>query len=113
MAIDLVKIPEGYELIGYGKPEVGESYVSLAGPVVHITQPYYNDNFRAMIVKKVQWEPKEREPYYYIASHGTIHRTTHNHLTQDNKTRVAVGNCFPTKELAKEAAVKIKTLLAQ
>jgi hypothetical protein len=57
--------------------------------------------------EKYKWEPKMGETYYFIDTLGEVSYTRNNTLNLD-PTRIKYGNCFPTKERAKEAAEKLK-----
>jgi hypothetical protein len=57
--------------------------------------------------EKYKWEPKMGETYYFIDTLGEVSCTRNNTLNLD-PTRIKYGNCFSTKEQAKEAAEKLK-----
>lgn len=55
------------------------------------------------------WEPKEREPYYYVENNGeTLGDCNSNH--QVDKDRICLGNCFKTQEEAKHMVEKLKVI---
>jgi hypothetical protein len=57
--------------------------------------------------EEYKWQPKMGETYYFIDTLGEVSCTRNNTLNLD-PTRIKYGNCFPTKERAKEAAEKLK-----
>lgn len=55
------------------------------------------------------WEPKEREPYYYVGSYGEVFGDCNkNHRIDEG--RIYLGNCFKTKEEAEHIVEKLKVI---
>ena len=55
------------------------------------------------------WEPKEREPYYYVDSNGEVLGDCNSNHRVD-KDRICLGNCFKTKEEADHMVEKLKVI---
>ena len=61
------------------------------------------ESLKSKTIENDIWQPKENETYFYITSAFTIDETT-NELTDLDKHTIEAGNCFKTKEDAKEYA---------
>lgn len=49
-----------------------------------------------------RWRPKRGEEYYYIHNYGNIDTTSFCPAHKGDESKVAMGNCFKTKEEAKD-----------
>ena len=62
-----------------------------------------------VVEKSTAWEPKEREPYYYVGSNGEVLGDCNsNH--QIDEGRINLGNCFKTKEEAEHMVEKLRVI---
>jgi MoaA/NifB/PqqE/SkfB family radical SAM enzyme len=59
--------------------------------------------------KKKKWQPKKDEVYYFIDGGGDIKKCEYSESYYDEKWRVSQGNCFQTKEQAKQHLENLKT----
>ena len=58
-----------------------------------------------------RWKPKHGEAYYFFNSAFNVDRDPYKESYGWDNERIAVGNCFETREEAQAAAEKVKELL--
>lgn len=61
-------------------------------------------------VKSKNWEPKDREKYYYVRSDGEVLHGYYEKCCSFDCSIYSIGNCFRTEEEAKFVAEKIKVI---
>lgn len=91
-------------------------YVNEVGwnPATEKEQQIFRDKLVSVDIKLVngkltKWTPEENEKYFYIDDAGLIWSDYNNSPT--SASRIAMGNCFPTEDVAKQKHEWVAKLL--
>jgi len=104
--IDDSMIPEGYEPIGYGKPEKGALFLGqITGKAIEKSLKKNIGN--RILLQKKRWKPEIGRCYYVVNLDCEVTRCVWGDHRVD-LGRYNSGNCYSTREEAEQAAERVR-----
>jgi len=107
---ETINAPEGYDIVGVGKPVKGDYFLSTATPTGAVMQWQLNvpSDGITIILKKLPWRAPAGKDYYCLTASLKASRNTECGWDFDNNCYEA-GNYYKTEEDAMEAREVIRS----